>query len=443
MTQSNNSTGKNAIRYPKSKAFLIYLFGYAAVYSLNDFLFQMFKDLLKSNEYEALKLQLLMIFKMVGAIFLTGYVEKKNNHKSVLSLCFLMYAISMIGFIGLKFLKLSRMATFILSVPVSILYFLSLGGICPLMDSLNMLMLKNTGNMKLYPYIRVGSTVGHAISYMPVFLTSKNQISSSVKMSIACAFGVTSAVFVMVMAPKNLSKNSEKGVAKKTSLQDLFKVFFSVVGVLCTLVLTQGFMRACINTHQRDYYKSFGLLEKDGNTIRIARLIGEFVLFTLIGIKSYTKVLDPLFGFLIAAIFDCGRLICLLMIKENQSLKTKSIISYLAEFCKSIFSGFYGYSSTTMSIYLAPENMGTFALGLTSAVYTGGSNCIYAIFGLLYFNGKTSTALEFNEYKNLMRIALYVGCLAFPLLLVIFFISKRKARAEKKIEINCKNELST
>ena len=444
MEKSQIKTEKNIIRYPKTKTFFIYLLGYAAVYSLNDFLFQMFKELLKSNEYDGFKLQIFYGLKMVGGIFLTGYVEKKNNHRNILSLCFLMYTISMIGFIGLKFTEFdSGINKFRATIPVAFLYFFFLGGICPLMDSLNMLMLKNTNNMKLYPYIRVGSTVGHAISYMPVFFCSGTDTSIVFKLGATGVYGAISALFVMAIAPKNLSSNFGKGAARKKSLQDLFRVFFSVLGVLCALVLTQGFMRACINVHQRDYYRSFNLTEKDGNTIRIARLIGEFVLFTLIGIKSYTKVLNPLFGFLIAAIFDSIRIIFLLMIRENQSLATKKILSYSAELCKSIFSGFYGYSSTTMSIYLAPENMGTFALGLTSAVYTGGSNCIYAIFGLLYFNGKTSTALEFNEYKNLMRIALYVGCLAFPLLLVIFFISKRKARAEKKIEINCKNELST
>ena len=430
MEKSQIKTEKNIIRYPKTKTFFIYLLGYAAVYSLNDFLFQMFKELLKSNEYDGFKLQIFMGVKFTSAIVITGYVERKNNHKNILSLCFLMYAISMIGFIGLKSYPMTKDLKFYLAIPVGFIYYSALGGICPLMDSLNMLMLKNTNNMKLYPYIRVGSTVGHAISYMPVFIMGKKSTTSVFKMVITGIYGVISALLVMAIAPKKLSGSTIK--KKKTiSFKALFKVIFSVIGALCALVLTQGFMRACINTHKRDYYRSFDLLEKDGNMITIARLISEIVLFTLIGIKSYTKTLNPLFGFLIAVIFDCGRLICLLMIKENQSLANKTALSYSAELCKSIFSGFYGYSSTTMSIYLAPENMGTFALGLTSAVYTGGSNCIYAIFGLLYFYGKTSTELKFNEHQKLIKVALYVGCLAFPLLFVIFFISRRKARAEK------------
>ena len=431
MEKSQMETEKNVIRYPKTKAFFIYLLGYAAVYSLNDFLFQMFKELLKSNEYDGFKLQIFMGVKFTSAIVITGYVERKNNHKNILSLCFLMYAISMIGFIGLKSYPMTKDLKFYLAIPVGFIYYSALGGICPLMDSLNMLMLKNTNNMKLYPYIRVGSTVGHAISYMPVFFCSGTDTSIVFKLGATGVYGAISALFVMAIAPKNLSSNFGKGAARKKSLQDLFRVFFSVLGVLCALVLTQGFMRACINVHQRDYYRSFNLTEKDGNTIRIARLIGEFVLFTLIGIKSYTKVLNPLFGFLIAAIFDSIRIIFLLMIRENQSLATKKILSYSAELCKSIFSGFYGYSSTTMSIYLAPENMGTFALGLTSSMYAGGSNFIYAIFGLIYFIGKGDEKLSFLGHQRILYIALLVGCLAFPLLLIIFIISRRKARDDR------------
>ena len=255
----------------------------------------------------------------------------------------------------------------------------------------------------------------------------KKSTTSVFKMVITGIYGVISALLVMAIAPKKLSGSTIKK-EKTISFKALFKVIFSVIGALCALVLTQGFMRACINTHKRDYYRSFDLLEKDGNMITIARLISEIVLFTLIGIKSYTKTLNPLFGFLIAIIFDCGRLICLLMIKENQSLANKTALSYSAELCKSIFSGFYGYSSTTMSIYLAPENMGTFALGLTSSLYAGGSNFIYAIFGLIYFIGKGDEKLSFLGHQRILYIALLVGCLAFPLLLIIFIISRRKAR---------------
>jgi len=97
-----------------------------------------------------------------------------------------MYTISMIGFIGLKFTEFdSGINKFRATIPVAFLYFFFLGGICPLMDSLNMLMLKKTNNMKLYPYIRVGSTVGHAISYMPVFIMGKKSTTSVFKMVIA------------------------------------------------------------------------------------------------------------------------------------------------------------------------------------------------------------------------------------------------------------------
>lgn len=424
----------------------VYLFIYAAAYSIHDFINKDMREFTKSDN-KVLLLHLLSIVKFFIGSPVGSYADKNKNHNKILigallSFSFILFFKLIFQFYLERFEPAIRLSILCIAM---IIYYISLGIVFPLLESLSINYIKNINRMNNYYILKVSGSIGHLLAYIPGLVIGseegcwiKTQYQSKHLKYIFGGLYALIAIFILffsritykIMDLKNDKKKNEAEENSKVSiLKKIFRLLRSDYLFFILPVILQGYNRATTQTFLRNYQEKVGFSLKDGNKASILRLFIEIFVYLSLGKFKRPEYIYYFFCF-------CGLVVnirpfLIYLVVPDDSFDMKRIKFRIAESSKALFSSFFGYSSVRIAEQLSPPGYETLAQSICLGVYNGLSSIPFVTISFFIFNfvytDESSTVDEETIYFKRLRLLFLIATILglFGWLISVYLVAKR------------------
>jgi len=306
-----------------------------------------------------------------------------------------------------------------------------------MLDTLGINHLKNNGQSDKFYIVKIFSTFGHMVAYIPGILIGDNSYFKLLKEMeveglrniLGALYGIIAIIIVYVSGisytkkydskiDKSRINNHEHSTEFETRplMKKLKSLLISPYFFFIIAVLSQGINRSTTTALLRVFQKRIGFSLASSNLIAIARLTLEIIVYFTLGRFKNPKYIYYFFSF---CVFVANIRPLLIFTANPTDLKTMMRIKFMsAEVAKALFSSFYSFSSVRIAENLAGSDSKTLAQGIATGIYSGFGSVPYVIIGLLVYNidfksakniGESSDAFEIRKIKTMLFISVIIG----------------------------------
>lgn len=427
------------------RIFITSFFLNAAIYSVHNFLGQIFEDSGVMNVRKTIGIQILYLFKFISSIASTNVCDRKKIHKQILGISILSYGIIIILLVHLSHVKNENLRYKFLICLTSLLYAFN-GGTYPIMDSIMINYLKATENrITGVGKLKIGGSIGHLtinliLSGLHFIRENTNSYISKVSENTLNAYTCLIFAILTCFCAFSLNKTfesqseSKNNKVEKWSLKGFIKDFKSIFGVIFLIysfaVLFQGVDRIGISNFLSNYLKTIEINKSSTHMLYLWRCLPEMVIYGLCSFLSKFVGLD--FMFALAVAISSSRTFfyaCYDLKNTNTILKYTCV--YTTEFLKGFYSAFFHYS--TMRIFTGFSNSRTVSTsqGILYSLYNSVPNIVFSMLQF-FFDDTKHNKIEPDELRKIFFI---VGCISvFSLIAPISrYLSEMQSKKQRKM----------